>query len=126
MNKNDIDTLQGNWLQIGYERDGIISLVDVEQGWNPLTKISGLNFTVTIANGETVLVGTFILNSEQQPKEINWTDTSGSYASDGTIKAIYTLTETEFVFCASCDETARPTEFKTKPGQVLRRMKRLD
>lgn len=124
MNRNDIDTLQGQWLQIGYERDGIISPVDAEQGWNPLTTISGLGFMVTIANGDTVLVGTFTLNSEQQPKEIDWVDTGGFYASDRTIKAIYILTETEFIFCASYDGAARPTEFKTKPGQVLRRMRR--
>ncbi|MEI6806438.1 MAG: hypothetical protein WCK49_08040 [Myxococcaceae bacterium] len=36
MHKNDIDTLQGDWSQIAYERDDIMNPVDVEQGWNPL------------------------------------------------------------------------------------------
>ena len=122
--QDDFEMLQGLWLQVGYERDGVISPMDVEQGWNPLTQISGHDFTVTISDGNTILVGTFLLDYAKQPKEIDWTDTSGSYASDRTIRAIYTLAENEFVFCAAYDGAARPTEFKTKPGQVLRRMRR--
>lgn len=37
---------------------------------------------LTIANGENVQIGTFRLNSEQQPKEIKTTANAGSYAND--------------------------------------------
>ena len=124
--KSDIDLLQGHWAEFYYERDGIINPVDVESGWHPQTHISGLNFTVKIADGSTILVGDFVLDETRQPKEITWRDTSGSYACDHLIKAIYSLTETEFVFCASYDDGALPpAEFKTKSGQVLRRMRRV-
>ncbi len=123
--KDDLSLLQGSWLQFGYERDGIIGPIDNEQGWQPLTDISDSNFTVTISDGNTILTGEFTLDQTQQPKEIDWIDTGGSYASQHTIQAIYTLTETEFVFCASYNGEKRPTDFTTKPGQVLRRMRRL-
>ncbi len=94
---DDIALLQGNWLQFGYERDGIVEPVDTEHGWQPLTKISGTNFTVTIEDGTTILIGKFTLDQTQDPKVIDWIDKGGSYASEHTIHAIYTLTETEFI-----------------------------
>lgn len=125
MEQNDLSLLQGTWLQIAYERDGLVDPIDGEQGWSPRTEISGQNFTVTIADGSTILSGVFKLDQTRYPKEIDWTDKAGSYASKRTIKAIYTLNRTDFVFCAAYDGKARPTEFKTKSGQVLRRMRRL-
>lgn len=125
MEQDDFPLLQGHWLQIGYERDGVVDPIDGEQGWSPRTAISDQNFTVTIADGSTILSGVFKLDQTLHPKEIDWTDKAGSYASSRKIKAIYTLNRTEFVFCASYDGNARPTEFKTKSGQVLRRMRRL-
>lgn len=125
MVQNDNKLLQGLWKQIGYERDGVVEPIDNEKGWQPQTKISGNTFTVTIADGSTILRGVFKLDSTRTPKAIDWTDKSGSYARDKTIKAIYTLTSTDFVFCAAYEGAARPTQFTTKPGEVLRRMKRL-
>ena len=125
MNQDDLALLQGRWIQVSYERDGILEPVDVEKGWQPITEISGNNFTVTISDGSTVLNGTFALGSAQGLKTIDWQDTSGSYASTNLILAIYTLTATSFVFCAAYDGVEYPIEFKTKPGLVLRRMERM-
>ncbi len=125
MQQDDISLLQGRWLQISYERDGIVEPTDCEKGWNPLTEILDQGFTVMIADGSTILRGMFELDQTLNPKEIDWIDKAGVYASTKRIKAIYTLNETDFVFCASYNGEARPTEFKTKLGQVLRRMKRI-
>lgn len=122
---DDLALLQGTWLQISYERDGFSEPVDGELGWHPQTQILDLTFSVTISEGGNILKGVFKLDQTRQPKEIDWTDTDGTYASEHTIKAIYTLTEADFIFCAAYDGAARPTAFKTKKGQVLRRMRRL-
>ena len=124
--KSDMELLQGQWIEFFYERDGIANPIDVEAGWHPKTTISGQNFIVTISDGSTILLGDFLLHADREPKEIIWRDREGSYACDHVIQAIYMLTETEFVFCAAYDNGAAPPhEFKTKPGQVLRRMRRL-
>jgi uncharacterized protein (TIGR03067 family) len=125
MDDKDLALLQGRWLQIGYERDGIENLCDEEDGWQPLTIIAGNSFTVVISDGSTVLTGEFSIESNQKPKAIDWTDRAGSYASDHKILAIYELNATHFVFCAAYDGAPRPVEFKTNVGQVLRRMRRV-
>jgi uncharacterized protein (TIGR03067 family) len=121
----DLVALQGRWQQVHYERDGVVEPVDEEAGWQPITEFSGTNFTVTVADGSVVLEGVFELHETQQPKAVDWIDRSGPYASDAPIAAIYELGEATFVFCAAYDGAPRPTQFKTGPGQVLRRMKRL-
>jgi uncharacterized protein (TIGR03067 family) len=121
----DLARLQGRWLQIGYERDGFIEPIDDEENWQPVTEICGETFTVTIADGSTVLNGEFTLDETQDPKIIDWMDASGPIASDKPILAIYRFTETGFEFCAAYDGAPRPREFSTKTGLVLRRMRRL-
>jgi uncharacterized protein (TIGR03067 family) len=122
---NDLSGLQGSWLQIGYERDGLIEPIDDEKNWQPVTHISGKTFTVTIADGSTVLNGVFNIDPTQYPKTIDWIDIAGPIASDRTILAIYRLTEREFEFCAAYDGALRPKVFSTAPGLVIRRMRRL-
>lgn len=123
-NESDLVLLQGYWQQYWYERDGIVNPIDEENGWRPLLKISEETFTVTIADGSMIIVGEFVLDQGCQPKAIDWIDKDGPYATDHPILGIYTLTETEFTFCASYDGTGRPSDFVTMPGQVLRRMRR--
>lgn len=125
MMRSDIEALQGRWQQVGYERDGVTEPIDEEEGWNPIAEIREHNFSVSIADGHVALEGVFEINEHAQPKTIDWFDKSGPYATEHPILAIYELTETSFVFCAAYDGKARPTEFKTSEGQVLRRMKRL-
>ena len=125
MPSNELEKLQGRWLQVSYERDGIANPVDIEKNWQPITEIASNTFVVKISDGSIVLTGVFKIHETLIPKAIDWIDLSGSYASDKPILAIYELTETDFAFCAAYDGGNRPTEFKTQPGQVLRRMKRL-
>lgn len=122
--KSDLELMQGTWREVSHERDGGARFED-EQGWQPVTVIEGQTFTVTVADGSVVLVGTFELFEAQAPRAIDWHDVSGPYASDHLIRAIYEVTAQTFVFCAAYNGDARPTAFRAGPGQVLRRMERV-
>jgi uncharacterized protein (TIGR03067 family) len=125
MNDEELAKLQGTWQQVHYERDGVVEPVDDEEGWRPVTTLTGDRFSVTIADGSVVLEGRFTISANQDLKAIDWLDESGPYASDHPILAIYEVTDTRFAFCAAYDGAPRPSNFATRPGLVLRRMKRI-
>lgn len=114
----ELERLQGTWKQIGYERDGVAEPVD-ELGWGPRTTFVGDSFVVTLADGSIPIKGTFKIDPTRNPKTVDWTDTIGEDAGK-TLLAIYRLEEDRFTFCAAYPGLERPTEFKTRPGQVLR------
>ena len=114
----EMKKLQGTWKQIGYERDGVTEPLD-EQGWEPRVTFTGDAFVVTLADGSIPIKGTYKLDPTQQPKAIEWTDSVGEDAGK-TLLAIYTLDGDRLVFCAAYPGQDRPTEFRTRPGQVLR------
>ena len=115
--------LQGVWKQIAYERDGVSEPLD-EQGWEPTTTIVGDTFVVTLADGSTPISGRYRLDPTADPKTIDWLDEVGEDAGK-TILAIYFLDGDRFTFCAAYPGRERPTEFRTRPGQVLRASRRL-
>src|SRR5262245_28765157 len=115
---NDMEKIQGTWKQIAYERDGVKEPLD-EQGWEPRVTFSGNTFVVTLADGSIHIKGTYTLDPNRQPKAIDLTDTFGADAGK-TFLAIYSLNGDQLVFCAAGAGLDRPTELKTKPGQVLR------
>lgn len=114
----EMKKLQGTWKQIGYERDGVAEPLD-EQGWEPRVTFTGDAFVVTLADGSIPIKGTYKLDPTQQPKFVDWTDSIGEDAGK-TLLAIYTLDGDRLVFCAAYPGQDRPTEFRTRPGQVLR------
>lgn len=114
----ELERLQGTWTQIGYERDGVAEPLD-ELGWGPRTTFVGDSFVVTLADGSIPIKGTFKIDPTRNPKTVDWTDTIGEDAGK-TLLAIYRLEEDRFTFCAAYPGLERPTEFKTRPGQVLR------
>ena len=114
----EMKKLQGTWKQIGYERDGVTEPLD-EQGWEPRVTFTGDAFVVTLADGSIPIKGTYKLDPTQQPKLVDWTDSIGEDAGK-TLLAIYTLDGDRLVFCAAYPGQDRPTEFRTRPGQVLR------
>jgi uncharacterized protein (TIGR03067 family) len=116
---DEIAKFHGAWKQISYERDGLKEPLDDEKGWEPRTIFSGNNFVVTIADGSIPIKGIFKLDPTKQPKAIDYTDTFGADAGK-TFLAIYSLKGDELIFCAADEGHPRPTEFKTKLGQVLR------
>jgi uncharacterized protein (TIGR03067 family) len=121
---DDRHRLQGTWRQVRYERDGIQEPLDDEQGWEPRVTFAGDTFVVTLADGSTPIKGTYRLDPTREPKAMDLTDTFGPDAGK-TFPAIYSLEEDRFTFCAAGAGQDRPTEFRTKPGQVLRVNQRL-
>jgi len=114
----EMDRLQGTWKQIGYERDGVTEPLD-ELGWEPRSTFVGDTFFVTLADGSIPIRGTYKIDPTRNPKTVDWTDTTGEDAGK-TLLAIYRLEEDLFTFCAVYPGLERPTEFRTRPGQVLR------
>ena len=129
MEENDISLEQeiakfhGTWKQIGYERDGVGEPIDDEKEWEPRTTFNGNIFVVEIADGSIPIRGTFKPDPAQDPKAIDYTDTHGVDAGK-TFLAIYSLEGDKLIFCAACEGQERPTEFKTKSGEVLRTFQR--
>jgi len=112
------EEIPGTWKQIAYERHGVIEPLD-EQGWEPRVTFTGDTCVVTLADGRIPIKGTYKLDPTRDPKTVDWTDTIGD--DDGkTLLAIYSLEADRRVFCAAYPGQARPTEFRTRPGQVLR------
>lgn len=110
--------LQGVWKQIACERDGLTEPPD-EQGWEPTTTFLGDTYVVTLADGSTPIKGTYKLDPAKTPKTVDWLDSVGDDAGK-TLPAIYSLEGDRFIFCAAYPGQARPTEFRTRPGHVLR------
>jgi uncharacterized protein (TIGR03067 family) len=121
--EQEIAKFQGSWKQIGYERDGVREPIDDEKDWQPRTMFIGTTFVVRIADGSNPIRGTFKLDLTQDPKAVDWTDTHGVDAGK-TFLAIYSLEGDKLIFCAAEEEQKRPTEFKTKLGEVLRILER--
>lgn len=120
--EEELKRFQGTWKQIAYERDGVTEPLD-EQGWEPITTFTAEEFVVTLADGSIPIKGTYRIDPTRTPKTVDWTDTIGEDAGK-TLLAIYALQEDRLIFCAAYPGLERPTEFRTRPGQVLRVLQR--
>jgi len=116
--ENELKRFQGTWTQVAYERDGVKEPLD-EQGWDPITTFTAEEFVVTLADGSIPIKGTYRIDPTRNPKTVDWMDTIGEDAGE-TLLAIYDLQEDRLIFCAAYPGLERPTEFRTRPGQVLR------
>jgi uncharacterized protein (TIGR03067 family) len=114
----EMEKFQGTWRQVAWEKDGVPEPPE-EQGWEPRVTFTGNTFVVTLADGCTAIKGTFKLDPTREPKAVDWTDNFGPDAGK-TFPAIYSLEGDRLVFCAADEGQERPTEFRTRPGQVLR------
>lgn len=122
--RDDLAALQGDWIQTGFEEDGLVDAPDIYEGaMGAITTIAGNHFSVRNARGVVLLEGTFALDESATPKKIDWTDAIGPDAGK-TLKAIYELESGRFVFVAAAPGAPRPTQFRTAPGQTLRRFAR--
>jgi uncharacterized protein (TIGR03067 family) len=114
----EIKKFQGTWKQIACEKDGVADTVD-EFGREPKSTFTDETFVVALADGRIAIKGTFKLDPTREPKTIDWTDTFGEDAGK-TFLAIYYLENDQLIFCAADEGQERPTEFRTRLGQVLR------
>jgi uncharacterized protein (TIGR03067 family) len=113
----DLAALQGSWLQVGFEENGIVNPPDIHGAPDAVTTFHQNHFAVRTADGTTLLEGTFTL--DEAAKTVDWTDTMGADAGK-VLPAIYKLESDRFVFIAAEPGTPRPGEFRTGPGQTMR------
>jgi uncharacterized protein (TIGR03067 family) len=114
----ELKRFQGTWKQIACEKDGVTEALD-EFGFEPMTTFLGDAYVVTLADGTVAIEGTFKIDPTREPKTVDWMDTFGEDAGKA-FPAIYCLEGDRLVFCAADEGRERPTEFRTRPGQVLR------
>src|SRR5262245_10883359 len=119
---DELAKFQGTWRQVSWEKGGVADPPD-EVGWEPRTTFAGNTFAVTIADGSTPIRGTFKLDPSREPKAVDWTDTHGEDAGK-TFLAIYRFDGDHLTFCAADEGLERPTEFRTRGGEVLRVLRR--
>ena len=117
---SDLAALQGVWEQVDFEENGVANPTDAYGGAS-LTTFRQDRFTVRSAQGALLLEGRFELNASA--KTVDWIDSMGPDAGK-VLPAIYRLDGDHFVFVAADEGAPRPTEFRTGPGQTLRRFMR--
>ncbi|KAF0866508.1 TIGR03067 domain-containing protein [Pseudomonas sp. LD120] len=123
-NQLELDRLQGAWEQTCLEDSGVLNPPDEHSAPGALTLIEGNQFRVVTVTGELLLGGRFTLDSSTTPKSITWIDAIGLDAGK-RLPASYQLTDDDFVFIAADQGQPRPTQFRTGPGQTLRRFVRV-
>jgi uncharacterized protein (TIGR03067 family) len=117
--ERDLARLQGVWRQIRLEADGVVDPPDEHGGPGALTTFAGTHFSVRSIEGELLLEGHFILDASTRPRSVTWIDAIG--ADQGKpLPASYTLDDDRFEFIAGDAGAARPTVFRTLPGQTMR------
>jgi uncharacterized protein (TIGR03067 family) len=113
----EMEKFQGTWRQIAHERDGVADQPE-ERGWEPRVTFSGDTFVVRLADGSTLIKGTFKVDPTREPKALDLTDPFGADPGK-TCLAIDALEGDRLIFCAADAGQERPTEFRTQPGQDL-------
>jgi uncharacterized protein (TIGR03067 family) len=117
----DLLALQGSWEQVDFEENDVANPPDEYGAPGAITTFNQNHFAVRTAEGALLLEGTFELDAFA--KTIDWTDTIGPDAGK-TLPAIYKLEGDHFVFIAGDEGAPRPMEFRTGPGQAMRRFVR--
>lgn len=121
----DLQALQGRWLQVRFEENGLINPPDSHGLPGAITTINGTGFHVAVPGQDTILEGVFELDATCKPKSITWIDSIGEDAGK-RLPAIYELTADSFLFVAADEGMDRPAQFVTGPGLTLRGFVRAD
>ncbi|MDO8344844.1 MAG: TIGR03067 domain-containing protein [Cellvibrio sp.] len=119
---DDLKLLQGRWIQIKCNSDGVDNPLD-EFKHNPELEISENTFSVFASSGELIIAGVFKINPMAHPPSIDWTDTYGTDKGK-TFPSIYTLSENKLVFCAANDDMERPGTYEPGYGYTIRYFER--
>jgi uncharacterized protein (TIGR03067 family) len=118
---DDVAALQGDWVQIALEVDGVVDPPDPHGPNGVITRFVGHEFFVYQA-GDLILAGAFTLDAPTNA--ITWIDSMGPDAGK-QLPALYQLEGDHFVFIAGDEGSPRPTRFETSVGQTMRTMRRL-
>lgn len=119
---DDLKLLQGRWIQIKCNSDGVDNPLD-EFKHNPELEISENTFSVFASSGELIIAGVFTINALANPKTIDWTDMVGADKGK-TFPSIYTLSENKLAFCAANDDMERPGTYEPGYGYTIRYFER--
>ena len=114
----EVAKLQGVWLQLWHEADGVRNPPD-ELAGALTTTFDGNAFVVRDPEGTVVLEGTFSIDAMVSPKAVDWIDSIGPDAGK-VLPASYELDGDTFIFIAGNEGAQRPTEFTTKTGETMR------
>jgi len=121
--ERDLALLQGTWVQVGLETDGIPNAADSESPGGVFTVFVGREFFARAADGTLILAGTFTLDATASPRSITWVDSMGPDEGKA-LPAIYVLDGDAFKFIAGNEDEPRPTTFATVVGQTMRTFRR--
>jgi uncharacterized protein (TIGR03067 family) len=116
---SDFDILQGAWLQVDFEENGVSNPPDLYGTPGAVTTFSATHFEVRTIEGVLLLEGSFELDPLASPKAVDWIDDIGPDAGK-RLPAIYKLEKEHFVFIAADEGAPRPEVFPTVPGQTMR------
>ncbi len=116
---NDLDRLQGEWVQVSFEENALVDPPHSHGADGAVMTVTGQSFHVTIPEGETLVEGHFTLDEAAHPKRIDWIDSIGQDAGK-TLPAIYELADDHFRFAAADAEMERPRTFDGGQGITIR------
>ncbi|MCX7386807.1 MAG: TIGR03067 domain-containing protein [Planctomycetales bacterium] len=109
--QDDSKTLEGTYALVGGEVKGEKIPESVLKASSNINK--GNKHTVHV--GDDTIIGTHRLESTKTPKEIDSTDTEGSFKGQ-TYLGIYKLENGVWTVCFAAPGKDRPKEFTTKSG----------
>jgi uncharacterized protein (TIGR03067 family) len=116
---SDLDLIQGAWLQVDLEENGVSNPPDELSPPGAVTTFRENQFEVRTIEGILLLEGSFELDPLASPKAVDWIDAIGPDAGK-RLPAIYKLEMENFVFIAADPDSPRPEVFRTGPGQTMR------
>ncbi len=116
---SDLDILQGSWLQVAFEENGVLDPSDDYGAPKAITTFRQNHFEVRTIQGTLLLEGSFELDPLASPKAVDWIDAIGPDTGK-RLPAIYKLEIEKFVFIAADQGAPRPEVFRTGPGQTMR------
>lgn len=111
--KKDQDAMQGDWVVVSGERDGMPLPPEVIKSLKRTVK--GDQSTV-MQNGKLANQGTFKLDPSKKPKTIDFTFAEPEEAKGKVMMGIYELEGDTFKVCFAPPGAPRPTEFAGKAG----------
>lgn len=121
---DDLDRLQGKWVQVSFEENGLVDPPDGHGANGAVMTISGQSFHVAVPEGKTLVEGCFMLDDSADPKGIDWIDSMGEDAGK-VLPAIYKLADDRFQFAAADAAMERPKTFEGGKGVSIRGFVRL-
>lgn len=118
----DLALLQGTWQQVAHEANGTACAPD--EFSDAITLFDGNEYSVVRPDGAVLVRGTIRLDGTTIPRKAMLVREAG-LDKGRMILAIYSVSGDHLVLAAANDDRASgPTDFRTEPGQFLRRFVR--